>query len=170
MNRRPVLIALAVVVLGVVLQTTMFGDGRIQPFGASSLLVLAIVIAAVRYLDPEPALLLGFTGGLLLDLLGGSPLGLWAIVYLIVAYIVLRIRVRFDDGAPVIGVSVFLLTLLAQGLFLLESTLFGQRLLTTNGIMKQLFLPALYTTLVAAAVVPLMTRLLREQTMGSWLR
>ncbi len=170
MNRRPVLIALAVVVLGVVLQTTMFGDGRIQPFGASPLLVLAIVIAAVRYLDPEPALLLGFTGGLLLDLLGGSPLGLWAIVYLIVAYIVLRIRVRFDDGAPVIGVSVFLLTLLAQGLFLLESTLFGQRLLTTNGIMKQLFLPALYTTLVAAAVVPLMTRLLREQTMGSWLR
>ncbi len=170
MNRRPVLIALAVVVLGVVLQTTMFGDGRIQPFGASPLLVLAIVIAAVRYLDPEPALLLGFTGGLLLDLLGGSPLGLWAIVYLIVAYIVLRIRVRFDDGAPVIGVSVFLLTLLAQGLFLLESTLFGQRLLTTNGIMKQLFLPALYTTVVAAAVVPLMTRLLREQTMGSWLR
>lgn len=170
MNRRPVLIALAAVVLGVVLQTTLFGEGRIQPLGASPLLVLAIVIAAVRYLEPEPALLLGFTGGLLLDLLGGSPLGLWAIVHLVVAYIVLRIRTRFDDGAPIIAVSYFLLTLLAQGLFLLESTLFGQRLLAASGLMRQMFLPAVYTTVLAIVIVPLMTRLLREQTMGSWLR
>lgn len=170
MSRRPVLIALTAVFLGVVLQTTMFGDGRIQPLGASPLLVLAIVIASVRYLEPEPALLLGFTGGLLLDLLGGSPLGLWAIVHMVVAYVVLRIRARFDDGAPVIAVSFFLLTMFAQGLFLLESTLFGQRMFATNGLLKQLFLPAVYTTLLAGAVVPLMTRLLREQTMGSWLR
>lgn len=170
MNRRPVLIALTAVVLGVVLQTTMFGDGRIQPFGASPLLVLVIVIASVRYVEPEPALLLGFTGGLLLDLLGGSPLGLWAIVHLVVAYIMLRIRTRFDDGAPIIAVSVFLLTVLAQVLFLLASTLFGQRLFATNGILRLILLPALYTTLLAAGVVPLMTKLLREQTMGSWLR
>jgi len=169
-SRRPVLIALAAVFVSVVLQTTMFGDGRIQPLGASPLLVLAVVIASVRYLDAEPALLLGFTAGLLLDLLGGSPLGLWAIVHLVIAYIVLRIRPRFDDGAPMIAVSVFLLAMLAQGLFLVESTLFGQRLLSSNGIMKQLFLPSIYTMLLAALIVPLMTRLLRAQTMGSWLR
>ncbi len=71
-------LTLAFVVVAAVLQTTLFGDGRLQPFGASPALVTLIVIATVRFLEPDQALLVAFTAGLLMDLLGASPLGLWA--------------------------------------------------------------------------------------------
>lgn len=168
MNARPVLISLGLVTLGVLVQTTLFGDGRIQPLGSSPLLVTVIVIACVRYLDPEPALLLGFTAGLLLDLLGGSPLGLWAMVNTVVAYLALRFRGRADDGPQVIAAGVFLLTLLAQVLFLLVGSLFGQRLSASDGIVKLVILPAAYSVVVAAAVIPLATWLLRDRSVRTW--
>ncbi len=170
MTGRPVAVSLALVVVAIIVQTTLFGDGRVQPFGASPLLVLAVVLACVRYLEPEPALLLGFTSGLLLDLLGGSPLGLWAMTYVVSVYVALRLRHRADDGAVVVAVGVGGIALMAQGLFLLASTLFGQRLLATTGLVKLVVLPALYTVVVAGFVFPLVTWLLRERTVGTWLR
>lgn len=170
MSGRSVAFSLGLVVLAVVIQTTLFGDGRLQPLGASPLLVLVVVLGCVRYLEPEPALLLGFTGGLLLDLLGGSPLGLWAMVHLVAAYIGLRLRARADDGVVVVAVGVFVVALFGQALFLMASTLFGQRLLATTGIVKQLILPALYSVVVAGAVLPGVTFVLRERTVGTWLR
>lgn len=170
MSSRSVAFSLGLVVLAVIIQTTLFGDGRLQPLGASPLLVVVVVLGCVRYLEPEPALLLGFTGGLLLDLLGGSPLGLWAMVHLVVAYIGLRLRARADDGIVVVAVGVFVIALLGQGLFLMASTLFGQRLLATTGIVKQLILPALYSLVAAGVVLPGVTFVLRERTVGTWLR
>jgi rod shape-determining protein MreD len=167
---RPVALSLALVVVAVILQTTLFGDGRIQPLGASPLVVLVTVMACVRYLDPEPALLLGFTAGLLIDLLGGSPLGLWAMVMVVVAYLTLRVRDRADDGPVVVAVGVFAMAFFAQLLFLIASTLFGQRLLVTEGLVRQLVLPALYTVVVGAGVIPAVTWLLRERTVGTWMR
>lgn len=168
MTGRPVAISLALVVLAVIIQTTLFGDGRIQPFGASPLLVLVTVMACVRYLDPEPALLLGFTGGLLLDLLGGSPLGLWAMVLLVIAYVTLRIRDRADDGPLVVGAGVFLMAVLGQVLFLTAGTLFGQRLFATDGLVRLIIVPALYSVLVAGAVFPTVSWLLRDRTVRTW--
>ncbi len=168
MNGRPVAISIAIVVVAVIIQTTLFGDGRLQPFGASPLLVLVAVIGCVRYLDPEPALLLGFTGGLLLDLLGGSPLGLWAIAHLVVAYLTLRVRDRADDGPLVVGAWVFLMAVLAQMLFLTTGTLFGQRLFATDGLVKLIIVPALYSVVVAAFVLPGTSWLLRDRTSRSW--
>lgn len=168
MNGRPVAISIAIVVVAVIIQTTLFGDGRLQPFGASPLLVLVTVMACVRYLDPEPALLLGFTGGLLLDLLGGSPLGLWAIATVVVTYLTLRVRGRAGEGPVAIGAWVFLMAVLAQLLFLTTGTLFGQRLFATDGLVKQIILPAVYSVVVAALVFPAVSWLLRDRTSRSW--
>ncbi len=170
MNSRPVALSLGLVVVAVIVQTTLFGDGRIQPLGAAPMLVLVTVMACVRYLEPEPALLLGFTGGLFLDLLGGSPLGLWAMVHLVVAYLTLRLRARADDGIVVVAIGVMGMAALGQALFLMASTLFGQRLLATGGIVKHIVLTAVYTAIVGAAVIPLVTWALRERTVGTWLR
>ncbi len=170
MSGRSVAFSLGLVVLAVVIQTTLFGDGRLQPLGSSPLLVVVVVLACVRYLEPEPALLLGFTGGLLLDLLGGSPLGLWAMVNVVAAYLGLRFRARADDGAVVVAIGVFGIAFLGQALFLVASTLFGQRLLATTGIVRQMVLPALYSVVMAAAVFPGVTFVLRERTVGTWLR
>jgi rod shape-determining protein MreD len=156
------------VVVAVILQTTLFGEGRIQPFGASPNLVVVVVIATVRHLDTEPGLMVGFTGGLLMDLLGGSPLGLWAMVMTVVAYLTLRLRHRADDGLVSVALGVFALTFLAHALFVVAGTLFGQRLLTDLDVVRLMLLPALYNMLLAAAVLPLATRLMGARRVDSW--
>jgi rod shape-determining protein MreD len=126
------------------------------------------VVGAVRYLEPEPAMLVGFTGGLLSDLLGGSALGLWAMSLTVVAYVTLRLRDRADDGPLVIGVGVFVLTLMAQALYALAGTLFGQRTLVDPDVTHLMILPALYTTILAAAVMPLVTLAMRGRRKRGW--
>jgi len=156
------------VVVAVVLQTTLFGEGRIQPFGASPNLVLVVVIATVRHLDTEAGLLVGFTAGLLMDLLGGSPLGLWAMVMTVIAYLTLRLRHRADDGVVSMAIGIFALTFLAHALFVLAGTLFGQRLLTDLDVVRLMLLPALYNMLLAALILPLATRLMGARRVDSW--
>jgi rod shape-determining protein MreD len=152
----------------VVAQTAVFGDGRINPFGASPAVVLVVVLACVRYLEPEPALLLGFTGGMLLDLLGGAPLGLWAMSYTVVVYIALRFKSRADDGPIVVGLGVFLLTLVAQALFVIIGTLFGERFFTSTAVIKNTIVPAAYNVIVTAVVFPIVTRLIGTRRRLGW--
>ena len=92
MTGRMLSVSLASVVVAVVLQTTLFVDDTLRPFGATPNLVLVAVVTAALVLDAEPAIFLGFTGGLLTDLLGGSPLGLWSLVLTVVAYVTIRFR------------------------------------------------------------------------------
>lgn len=168
MRTRDVGISLVLVVLAVVAQTAVFGDGRINPFGASPAVVLVVVLACIRYIEPEPALLLGFTAGMLLDLLGGAPLGLWAMSYTVVVYIALRYRHRADDGPVIVGLGVMLLTLLANGLFIVIGTLFGERFFTSSAVIRDTVIPAAYNVLVAAVVFPLVTRLIGRRQRVGW--
>ena len=167
MRTRDVGISLVLVVLAVVAQTAVFGDGRINPWGASPAAVLVVVLACARYVDPEPALLLGFTAGMLLDLLGGAPLGLWAMAYTVSVYIALRFRHRADDGPVIVGLGVFLITLIAHSLFIIIGTLFGERFFTSTAVIRDTLLPAAYNLLVAAVVFPIVSRLIgRRQRLG----
>jgi rod shape-determining protein MreD len=168
MRGRHVGLALLMVVIAVVAQTAVFGDGRINPFGSSPAVVLVVVLACIRYIEPEPSLLLGFTAGLLVDLLGGSPLGLWAMAYTVVVYIALRFRERADDGPLVIGVGVFTLTLIANALFLIVGTLFGERFFTSTAVIKNTLLPAVYNVAIAIVVFPLVTRLIGDRRYLGW--
>lgn len=163
MTAREISIGLALVVVATVLQSTLLADARLQPFGSSPALVVLVVMAVVRYLEPEPAILLGFTAGLLVDLLGGQPVGLWAMVVTVVAYVSLRLRHRAADGPLVVGAGVFLMTLLAGGLFVVLGTLFGLKPLSDPAVVRRLLLPAVYNVILAAGVFPLATRLLRQR-------
>lgn len=156
------------VVLAVVAQTAVFGDGRINPFGGEPAAVLVVVLACARYVDPEPALLLGFTAGMLLDLLGGSPLGLWAMAYTVVVYVALRFRNRADDGPFVVGFGVVMFTLVANALFLVIGTLFGERFFTNTTVIKNTILPAVYNIVVAAVVFPFVTKLIGSRQRFGW--
>jgi rod shape-determining protein MreD len=161
-------ISLLLLVLAVVAQTAVFGDGRINPFGAAPAVVLVVVLACGRYVDPEPALLLGFTAGMLLDLLGGSPLGLWAMAYTVVVYVALRFRSRADDGPAVVGAGVLVFTLMANTLFLIIGTLFGERFFTSTAVIKNTLLPAVYNIIVAAVVFPIVSRLIGTRRRVGW--
>ena len=168
MRSRDVGISLLLVVVAVVVQTAVFGDGRINPLGVSPTVVLVVVLACARYVDPEPAILLGFTGGMLLDLLGGAPLGLWAMAYTVAVYVGLRFRHRADDGPLVVGFGVVMLTLLANALFVIVGTLFGERFFTSTEVIKNTLVPAIYNLPVAALVFPLVTRLIGTRRRVGW--
>jgi rod shape-determining protein MreD len=169
MRSRDVGFGLLLVSLAVVAQTAMFGDGRINPFGVSPAVVLVVVLACARYLDPEPTILLGFTGGLLLDLLGGSPLGLWAMAYTVAAYVGLRFRDRAEEGPLLVGIGVLMLTLLANALFVVVGTLFGERFFTNlEEVLKDMVAPAVYNLPVAALLFPLVSRLIGRRRHLGW--
>lgn len=164
---RRVAIALAAVVIAVILQANLFGAARIQPFGASPALVMLTVIAVARYLDDEPALLVGFTGGLLQDLLGGQPLGLWALVLTVVAYVTVTFRDRIE-GPPVVAGGVALLTIGGMVLFVILATLFAQDTVQDQALLRKIILPAVYNVVLAAGVLPLMTRFMRPTGQPGW--
>lgn len=168
MTSRHVGISLLLVILAVVVQTSVFGDGRINPFGVSPAIVIVVVLAAARYLAPEPSLLLGFTAGLFLDLLGGAPLGLWAMAYTVAVYVGLRFRERAEDGPFVIGVGVVFLTIVANALFVIVGTLFGERFFTSTAVIKNTVMPAIYNIAVAAVVFPVVTRLVGVRRRLGW--
>ena len=155
---RRVFYALLITLGGLVVQTTLFGDSRIEPFGAAPNVVMLLVIITAAFLDPEPALLVAFTTGLLTDLLGGSTIGLWAIAMLVVAYTTLRVRRRSEDGVIVVAAGVLALSVLGQSIYAIAGTLFGQKVFADPGWYRLIVLPSLYNVVVAALLVPLVSR------------
>jgi rod shape-determining protein MreD len=149
---------LLVVALAVLLQTTLFAQVRI--FEVAPDLVLLTVIALARRLDAEPAVLLGFTSGLAMDLLGSSPLGLRALVFTVVAYAVVRTRDRFDINVVATGMAVFLLSLLGVLLIVVIGTLFGEATFRDPNVFRKILLIPVYNLILGAGVLPLSTLLL----------
>ena len=145
-----IVIALGIVVGAVLLETTLFE--QVQPFGYAPALGMLAVIATSRYLDPEPALFVAFSGGFLEDLLGGSPLGLWASTFTIVAYITLKIRHREIAGPLAVLAGVFGLTVIGQFTYAVLGTLFGQGIIGRPGFIWHLVIPALYNMILAYPV------------------
>ena len=165
MNGRNALYSLVLVVAAALLQTTLFIE--LDPFGATPNLVLLVVVACSRYLEPETAVMFGFTAGVLTDLLGDSPLGMWALSMTVVAFVVVRLRQRVEENPLLLWVGVFGLTVLGEGLFVLVNTLFGQQTLSQSGVLRQVLLAGVYNTVIGLAVLPAV-RLLMRPPRRSW--
>jgi len=163
MRARGSLIALAAVVVAVVIQTTLFAPGAVRILGAAPNLVLLVVVVAARWLDPEPALYLGFTAGILVDLLGSGPLGLWAMSLTVVAYLTVRLRDHVADGPFVVGAGILGLTFAGQLVFVVFGTLFGLETVTDPQLARYLVLPSVYNMVLAAPLFWIMAKLLSPQ-------
>ena len=164
-STRQILISLGAVLLAVLIQTTLFR--RVQPYGVAPDLVLLVVIGAARWLDPEPAVLLGFTAGLLLDLLGSSPLGLRALVMTLVAFGTLRFRSYFEENPFTLLGAIALLSVAGVLLLAVIGTLFGERTFSDVDVWKRIVLVPVYNVIVGIVVLPLLTRLLRPARIRS---
>lgn len=150
MTSTKVIIALGLVVGAVLIQSTLFQ--YLRPFGYAPALGMLMVIALARYLDPEPALFVAFTGGFLQDVLGGAPLGLWASTFTLVAFVTLKIREREVAGTPIVLLGVFVLTIIGQLTYAILGTLFGQGIISRPGFVGDLLVPALYNVILAYPV------------------
>lgn len=166
MTSRSVSIALLLVVVAVILQTTLFL--RIRPFGVMPDLVLLAVVGLARHLAPEPAVLAGFSAGLLADLLGTTPLGLRALVLTVVAFLALRSRERMDASILTLAIGVLALSFIGEALFAVVGTLFGRALLSDALIMRKLLLVPLFNLILAAAILPAVSLSLEPRRTGGW--
>jgi len=155
-NARLILLSLLLAVLAVLLQTTVFHS--VRPFGASPDLVLLTVIACVRRLKPEPAVLLGFTGGLMVDLFGTAPFGLYALAFTLAAYTAVNARDWFDYGFYFSMAAVGVITFAGLGAAALIGALFGEGTLGSPEIIRTLVLVPVYNMVLGLAVLPLTAR------------
>ncbi|MEZ5176596.1 MAG: rod shape-determining protein MreD [Acidimicrobiia bacterium] len=166
MSRARVAIALLAVVASLVIQTTIFGASGIEPLGVAPAFVTLVVIGIGQYVEAEYHLLLGFTAGILADLMGSGTLGLWAMTLTVVAYASSRLRSRFNEGILLSAVLVFSLTLLGQVLFVVLGTLFGQNLLKDQALAAKIILPALWNLFLAWPVLWILSLAFRRPSQG----
>lgn len=147
--------ALGLMVVAIVLQTVVLG--RLRIFGVTPSLVLVLVILMARWLEPRAALLIGFTSGLVLDLLGSSTLGLRALVFTVVAFV----AIRFTGDAALTSVAgVWPLSLLGVVLVFVIGTLAGQGSLLQGELLTEALVVPLLNLGLAALVFPLLAKLL----------
>ena len=162
MRGRTVLIVVALLMVAVVVQTTLFG--RIRLVTPDLVLLLAILLCLTR-IRPEVILAIAFTSGLVVDLLGSSVLGLRAVVFTTVAYLGLRTRDRAEIGRVAVALWAGGLTLVGVVLLMLIGTLFGQSSLLGEDTLSRVILVPLANLVIAAALAPLVVRLVdRDKT------
>ena len=160
MNDRPLALVrvLVLVAVAVVLQTVVLN--RIRVFGVAPNLVLVMVILLARWVEPRAALLVGFTSGLVLDLLGSSPLGLRALVLTVVALV----ASRFSTGAALASVAgVWPISLLAEVLLFILGTITGEGSLFQAELLARALVGPLLNLALAALLFPLLARLLSTE-------
>lgn len=166
MSRSRVVVSILIVLVSIVVQTTVFAPGRIQPLGVGPALVTLVVIAVSPHLEAEYLILIGFTAGILMDLMGSGTLGLWAMTLTAVAYASSRLRGRFVDGPVYIGGIVVGLTIAGQLLFVLLGTLFGQGTIAVQGVFWKIVLPGLWNLVLAFPVFWIVGKLSKTRQSG----
>jgi hypothetical protein len=67
-----------------------------------------------------------------------------------------------------LAVGVFGLTLLANALFVVVGTLFGERFFTSADVIKNMVVPAFYNLFIAALAFPIITRLIGDRRRVGW--
>jgi rod shape-determining protein MreD len=158
---RPV-VAVLLLMAAVVLQLSFFGHFSLQ--GVVPNLVLLVVVSAGLTRGPELAALLGFTGGMLLDLVPPADhvAGRWALALTLVGF--LAGHVRRDAGrstllalATVAGAS-----LLGTTVFALSGMLLRDPAVPVTEALQIIPLSLVYDLLLAPFVLPPTMRLFRR--------
>jgi rod shape-determining protein MreD len=150
----------------IVIQTTVFGAGGIQPLGVAPALITLVVILVAPFIETEYHVLLGFTAGILVDLVGSGTLGMWAMALTIVAYVSSRMRLRMMQSSIALGVIVFSLTAAAQMIFVLMSTIFGQNTIAEPQVLQKIFLPAVWNLALAYPMMWFLKRVFKPAQRG----
>jgi rod shape-determining protein MreD len=146
----------------VVLQATFFGYFSYD--GVVPNLVLLVVVAAGLTRGPELAALLGFVGGLAIDLVppADTVAGRWALALVVVGY--LAGRVRQDSSRSTVGVLVTVAasSFVATSLFALSGMLLRDPAIPVAEALRVIPVALAYDVLLAPFVLPPAMRLFRR--------
>jgi rod shape-determining protein MreD len=153
---RRLLVLAAVVVLGVLLETTVFAELRLAGV-RPDLLVLAVVAVAMAS-GPVSGAAFGFSAGLVADLLFDLPVGVSALVYTAVGFAVGMVRVYVTSQLPLVHLvlvgAASLASVWCSGLLLRVFDLVSWETVARAGP-----LVALYNLLLAPFVYPVVRAL-----------
>ena len=163
MRVRQVVIAVVVLVVAVVVQTTLFSRFR---FVTPDLVLLISILFATTALRNEIVLVMSFAGGLVVDLLGSTVLGLRAAVFTLAGYLAIRTVHRADLGPVAVAVWAAAISFVGVVLFLLIGTLFGQGGLIGTGLGRRIVLVPLANLVFTFPLAPLLTRILTADPRG----
>jgi rod shape-determining protein MreD len=157
-----VLLLTGVIALAVVLQVAVFSAFSLD--GVVPNLLLLVVVAAALARGPEFAAVLGFVGGLAIDLAPPADhvAGRWALALVVVGY--LAGRVRQDAGASALAavVTVAACSFVGTSLFALSGMLLQDPAIPAGDALRVIPVAVLYDVLVTPFVLPLVMRLFRQ--------
>ena len=163
MRLRVVVGALGALLVAVIIQTTLISRFR---FVTPDLVLLLSILFALTSMRREGVLLMAFLGGLVIDLLSSTPLGLRAAVFTVVGYLAIRTVHRVDFGPVAVAMWVGTLTLVGVVLFLLIGTLFGQGGLIGTGLGRRILFVPVTNLLLSFGAAPILTKVISKEHRG----
>jgi len=156
------LVLTGVILLAVVLQVAVFSAFSFD--GVVPNLALLVVVAAALVRGPEFAAVLGFLGGLAIDL---SPpadhvAGRWALALVVVGY--LAGRVRHDAGSSALSavLTVAACSFVGTSVFALSGMLLGDQQIPVGEALTVIPVSVVYDVLLTPFVLPIVMRLFRR--------
>jgi rod shape-determining protein MreD len=156
------LVAAVVLVLAVVLQVAVFSVMSFD--GVVPNLALLVVVAAALVRGPEIAAVLGFAGGLAIDLAPPADhvAGRWALSLVVVGY--LAGRVRHDAGTSAVAalLTVGASSFIGTSVFALSGMLLHDPAIPVAEALRVIPVAVVYDVLVTPFVLPPVMRLFRR--------
>ena len=156
------MVAAVVLVIAVVLQVAVFSVMSFD--GVVPNLALLVVVAAALVRGPEVAAVLGFFGGLAIDLAPPADhvAGRWALALVVVGY--LAGRVRHDAGTSAVAalLTVGASSFVGTSVFALSGMLLHDPRIPVGEALAVIPIAVVYDVLVTPFVLPLVMRLFRR--------
>jgi rod shape-determining protein MreD len=152
----------ALLMLAVVLQVAVFSAFSYD--GVVPNLALLVVVAAALVRGPEFAAVLGFLGGLALDLAPPADhvAGRWALALVVVGYLAGRVREDASSSAGSAILTVAASSFVGTSIFALSGMLLHDPSIPVTEALRVIPVAVLYDVLLTPFVLPLVMRLFRR--------
>lgn len=157
------LVALLMVSVAVLLQVSLFPHIAWQGVGPD--LVLLVVLAAALVRGPEFAAVLGFAGGLVLDLAPPADhlAGRWVLALVVVGYLAGSVRPAGRPSPSLVVAGAAACSFLATSIFALTGILFdGTGALGVGHMLEVILVALVWDVLLTPLVVPPLMALFRK--------
>jgi rod shape-determining protein MreD len=156
------LAALGILLLAVVLQVAVFGYLAVD--GVVPDLALLVVVAAALSRGPQFAAVLGFVGGLLLDVAPPADhvAGRWALAFVVVGYLAGRVRQDARDSTLGALATVAACAFVGTSVYALTGMVLDDGALPTWEMLRVVGISVLWDVLVTPLVLPVLLMAFRR--------
>ncbi len=154
-----VLTGVAAVVVALVLQVSLFP--HFAWHGIVPNLVLLVVVAAALTRGASFAMLLGFVGGVALDLAPPADhlAGRWALALVVVAYVASRVRTDNRPSTTAIVGTVAAASFVGTSVFALSGVLLRDPVMSVPDLLQVILVALVWDVLLTPFVLPVMMRM-----------